>query len=77
VTNLTRVPPTRVPKRHQTGWLIKLLTFFVQRLRLKHNRWLKVEVRIVYLVNETGPVPLVLDGEDSTNGRILVPLTDL
>jgi hypothetical protein len=27
--------------------LIKLLTFFAQRLSLKHNRWLKPEVIIV------------------------------
>jgi hypothetical protein len=34
-------------KRHTTGWLIKLVTFFAPHIRLKHNRWLKVEVRIV------------------------------
>jgi hypothetical protein len=38
---------TRVPKRHTTGWLIKLLTFFAQRIRLNHSRWFKAEVRIV------------------------------
>ncbi len=38
---------TRVPKRHTTGWLIKLLTFFAQRIRSKHNTWLKAEVSIV------------------------------
>jgi hypothetical protein len=43
----TCVPPTRVPKRHTTGWLINLLTFFAQRIRLKHRRWLKAEVNIV------------------------------
>jgi hypothetical protein len=36
--------PTRMPKRNTTGWLIKLLTFFAQRIRLKHSRWLKPEV---------------------------------
>ncbi len=41
---LTRVPPTRVTKRHTTGWLIKLLTFLARHMRLKHRRWLKAEV---------------------------------
>jgi hypothetical protein len=40
-------PLTDVPKRHMTGWLIKLLTSFAQRRRLKHSRWLKAEVSIV------------------------------
>ncbi len=30
-------------KRHTTGWLIKLLTFFAQLIRLKHIRWLKTD----------------------------------
>ncbi len=38
---------TRVPKRLTTGWLINLLTFFAQHIRLKHNRWLKAGVSIV------------------------------
>ena len=63
------VPLTRVPRRLTTGWLINLLTFFAQHIKLKHNRWLKAGVSIVetssyiagYLTNETDPVPLVLD----------------
>jgi hypothetical protein len=35
-----------VSKRHTTGWLINLLTFFAPRIRLKHSRWSKAEVRI-------------------------------
>jgi hypothetical protein len=57
-----------VPKRHTTGWLIKLLTFFARHIRLKHSRWLKnrgqhcgdVELS-GYLANAAGPVSLVLD----------------
>jgi hypothetical protein len=37
----------KLTKRHTTGWLIKLLTFFARHIRLKHNRWLKAEVNIV------------------------------
>jgi hypothetical protein len=54
-------------KRHTTGWLINLLTFFVQHTRLKHNRWLKSrghhcgDIELAgYLDNEAGPMPLVL-----------------
>ncbi len=35
-------------KEHTTGWLTKLLNFFVQRSRLKHNTWLKAEVLNMY-----------------------------
>ncbi len=45
--HLNTCTPTRVPKRHTTGWLIKLLTFFARHIRLKHSRWLKAEVNIV------------------------------
>ncbi len=39
MTTLTRVPSTRVPKRHTTEWLINLLTFFAQLdLRIAHDR---------------------------------------
>ncbi len=31
--HLTRVPPTRVPKRHTTGWLIKALTFSAPHIK--------------------------------------------
>ncbi len=41
------VPPTRVSKRHTTGWLINSLTFSTQHTKSKHNRWLKVGVIIV------------------------------
>jgi hypothetical protein len=34
-------------KENTTGWLINFLTFFAQRIRLKHIRWLKAEVSIV------------------------------
>jgi hypothetical protein len=43
----TRVPPTRVPQRHTTGWLINSLTFFVQHIEWKRNRWTKTGVSIV------------------------------
>jgi hypothetical protein len=43
----TVVPLTRVTRRLTTGRLINLLTFFAQRIRLKHNRWLKTGVSIV------------------------------
>jgi hypothetical protein len=66
VTTLTRVPPTRVPKRHTTGWLIKLLTFFAQHIRSKQKpRSAFTDCGDIelegYLGNATGPVPLVLD----------------
>jgi hypothetical protein len=50
---VARVPPTRVSKRHTTGWLIKLLTFFAQHIRLKHSRWLHIFLNIhpVYIVS--------------------------
>jgi len=46
-----------------SGRLINLLTFFAQRIRLKHRRWLKGgDVELAgYLANAVGPVPLVLD----------------
>ncbi len=56
-----------MPKRHTTGWLINLLTYFTPRIRLKHSRWLKRgqhcgDIELAgYLANEAGPVPLVLD----------------
>jgi hypothetical protein len=34
-------------RRIMTGWLINLQTFFTQRTKLKHNRWLKTEFSIV------------------------------
>ncbi len=34
-------------KKAQTGWLINLLTFSVQHIKLKHNRSFKVGVSIV------------------------------
>ncbi len=68
MTTLTRVPPTRVPKRQTTGWLIKLLTFFAQRIKVKTQQVVKNRVQHCgdiepagYLANEVGPVPLVLD----------------
>ena len=40
MTTLIRVPPTRVPKRRTTGWLIKLLTFStLLDLRIAHDRF--------------------------------------
>ncbi len=52
--DLTRSPLCRLqlPKRVTTGRLINLLTFFVQRIKLKHNRWLKAGVSI-----RTCPLP--------------------
>ncbi len=68
MTTLTRVPPTRVPQRHTTGWLIKLLTFFAQHMKVKTQQVVKNRVQHCedielagYLANESGPVPLVLD----------------
>ncbi len=68
MTTLTRVLPTRVPKRHTTGWLIKFLTFSTQRIKVKTPQVVKsrghhcgdIELA-AYLANESGPVPLVLD----------------
>ncbi len=68
MTTLTRVPPTRVPKRQTTGWLIKLLTFFAQRIKEKTQQVVKNRVHHCgdiqvagYLGNDADPVPLVLD----------------
>ena len=36
-----------VSRRLTIGWLINLLTFFAQHIKLKHNRWLKAAVSIV------------------------------
>jgi predicted DNA-binding helix-hairpin-helix protein len=41
------VPFQKAHDLDQVGWLMKLLTFFTQHIRLKHNRWLKAEVIIV------------------------------
>ncbi len=45
------VPPIRVSRRLTTGWLINLLTFFAQRTKPRHKRWLKVGVNIVVTSN--------------------------
>jgi hypothetical protein len=68
VTTLTRVPPTRVPKRHTTGWLIKLAELFRTTYKVKTQQVVKSRGQhcgdiepVGYLANESGPVPLVLD----------------
>jgi hypothetical protein len=41
-----QIPAISEKPLHTTGWLIKLLTFFARRIRLKHSTWLKAEVSI-------------------------------
>ena len=55
-------------KRHTTGWLIKLLTFFRTTHKVKTHQVVKNrgqqcgDIELTgYLSNATGPVPLVLD----------------
>ncbi len=55
-------------KRHTTGWLLKLLTFFLSTHKVKTQQVIKSRghpcghIELAgYLTNETDPVPLVLD----------------
>ena len=51
IDHLSRVPTTRVPKRHTTGRLINSLTISAQHTKLKRNRSLKAGVIIVGTLN--------------------------
>ena len=46
-TTFPLVPPTRVPKRHTTGRLVRSMTFSGQHTKWKHNKWVEVGVNNV------------------------------
>ena len=67
MTILPHVTPTRVPKKHMIGRLIKSLTCSTtdkvktqQVIRSRGQHCGDIEL-MGYLVNQTGPVPLVVD----------------
>jgi hypothetical protein len=68
VTTLTRVPPTRVPKRLTTGRVDQLADLFRTTHKVKTQQVVKSrgqhcgDVELAgYLANAAGPIPLVLD----------------